>query len=135
MKTIKELKYWADGQQAVTQDFFNLVNGSVMRQVYDTRQDRALAKERIENLGKLVTIFDNYEKYENNGLSDGITLKTLEKLRDYCRSEKEIYTARIYEYVQDKKQHCRVFMDAEQRDSFQDAEIALIMLIVTLKSR
>ncbi|MBR3142002.1 MAG: hypothetical protein IKF09_02510 [Clostridiales bacterium] len=62
-------------------------------------------------------------------------LNTLEKLRDHCRSEKEIYTARIYGFAQDKSQFCRVYMESEYMTGYQDAELALIMLIVTEKSR
>ena len=135
MKTMKELKFWAEGQQALDEDFYNLVNGSVIKQVIDTRQDRAECRERIDYMGRLAVIFENYDKFEKTGLSDGIDLKLLEKLMDYCRSEKEKYIARVYEFAQKKETFCRVYMESEHLTNFQDAELALIMLIVAEKSR
>ena len=135
MKTMKELWAWAGSQQALNQDLYNYLTAPVIEKISDTRQEKAECEERIEKMGKLAVIFENYDKFEKTGLSDGIDLKTLEKLRDYCRTEKEIYVARVYGFAQDKEQFYRVYMESEYLTNFQDAELALIMLIVTEKSR
>lgn len=129
MRRVEEIFPWFYEQLAVTKDSLNYYKSPSLQHLPDTGAMINYCVYRIDCLEKLCSVLQNYQKFDNEGLSGNIDLTVLNELKSFCIKEKERYTDAVYDNIQIKEKFYKAFQDGDAMIYFQEAELYVIKLI------
>ena len=129
MRAIADIYPWFFSQVALTKDTLEVYKSPATSDYADTEDLINYCTNRINNLEILCDILEHFDRYDMS-LPPTITLNTLIQIRNFCISEREMYTDKVNADLQIPDKFYMAIMNSDAVIYYQEAEWYIIKLIV-----